>query len=108
MYGLIESSLNLRTVYVSKDGEKRRVVSVVASVVIWKTADPNLPAGAKSQGSATLQSFLRWKISEHEASEAELTAYDKVVRWREYEKEDTRKINTIKKKILKQCGENFN
>ncbi|ECF6858193.1 hypothetical protein S886_23395, partial [Salmonella enterica subsp. arizonae] len=77
MYGLIKSGLNLRTVYVSKDGERRRVVSVVDSVVIWKTADPNLPAGAKSQGSATLQSFLRWKISEH----------------------DTRKINRIKKKF---------
>ncbi|EKS5992493.1 hypothetical protein QCA82_004369 [Salmonella enterica] len=59
MSGLLKSGLNLSTIYVSKDGEKRRIVSVVDSVVIWKTADPNLPAGAKAQGSATLQSFLR-------------------------------------------------
>lgn len=102
MTGMIASGLKFRTVYENSTGEKRLVLSVTNSVVIWKTADPDLPAGAKSQGSATLKSFLRWKTSEHEATDSELKAFDKITRWREYAKQDSRRVNAIKSRILKQ------
>ncbi|NHB98703.1 hypothetical protein [Photorhabdus stackebrandtii] len=84
MTGLISSGLKLRTVYENENGEKRLIVSVTDNVVVWKTADPDLPAGAKSQGSATLASFQRWIVSEHLATEAEWAAFDRVTRLRKW------------------------
>lgn len=99
MTGLIGSGLNLRTVYVSKTGEKRLIVSVTNSVVIWKTANPDLAVNAKSQGSATLESFKRWIASEHPASESEKEAFNKITRWRKYDLQTAKKVRAIKKRL---------
>ncbi|MGV7961159.1 hypothetical protein QPK13_08600 [Photorhabdus tasmaniensis] len=49
MTGMIGSGLKFRMVYENDAGEKRIVVSVTDSVVTWKTANSDLPEGAKSQ-----------------------------------------------------------
>ncbi|ECE5381420.1 hypothetical protein DEK21_22580 [Salmonella enterica] len=99
MTGLIGSGLTLRTVYENAQGEKRLIVSVTDNVVLWKTADPELPAGGKSQGSATLASFRRWISSEHPASGVELEAFDKVLHRRKYAQQTTREIRAMKNRI---------
>ncbi|MFH2594715.1 MULTISPECIES: hypothetical protein [Enterobacterales] len=99
MTGLIGSGLTLRTVYENAQGEKRLIVSVTDNVVLWKTADPELPAGGKSQGSATLASFRRWIASEHPASGVELEAFDKVLHRRKYAQQTTREIRAMKNRI---------
>lgn len=96
MTGIIESGLKFRTVYENNAGEKRLIISVNDSVVIWKTADPNLALGAKSQGSATLKSFLRWKTSEHKPCEEEIEAFDTVTRLRAYSKQDRRMLRVYR------------
>lgn len=99
MTGLINSGLKFRVVYENENREKRLIVSVADNVVVWKTADPDLPAGAKSQGSATLASFLRWTVSEHPAAEAELEAFDRVARRRKYEHQTASEIRAMKNRI---------
>ncbi|WP_431225938.1 hypothetical protein ACQ86O_27295 (plasmid) [Serratia sp. L9] len=99
MTGLIGSGLTLRTVYENKQGEKRLIVSVTDNVVLWKTADPDLPTGGKSQGSATLASFRRWTASEHPASDAEREAFDRVSRRRKSERQNTRELRAMKNRI---------
>ncbi|WP_200843000.1 hypothetical protein [Klebsiella pneumoniae] len=102
MTGLIGSGLTLRTVYENEQGEKRLVVSVTDNVVLWKTADPALPAGSKSQGSSTLTSFRRWTTSEHPASGAELEAFDRVMQRRKHESQSTREIRAMKSRIRRE------
>lgn len=102
MTGLIGSGLKFLTVYENDTGEKRLVVSVSNSVVIWKTANPDLPEGAKSQDSATLKSFLRWKVSEHKATDLELKAFDRLTRMRNYDRKDNRRLKVIKARVLRE------
>lgn len=105
MTGLIGSGLTLRTVYENEQGEKRLIVSVTDNVVLWKTADPELPAGGKSQGSATLASFRRWAASEHPAEETELTAFDRVTRRRKYERQTVRELRAMKARMHRESEE---
>lgn len=99
MLELIESGLKLKTVYVNEQGEKRLIVAVTDGVVIWKTADPDLPFNRKSQGSIILNSFQKWIRNEHPASEAELAAFEKVILWRKYNRQITQEIEKIKKRM---------
>ena len=74
-------------VYENKDGEQRLVVSVRGDknpVVTWQTADPNLPAGAKAQGSATVASFRRWATKVRPATKDDWGAFSRVEYWRKW------------------------
>ena len=74
-------------VYENKDGEQRLVVSVRGDknpVVTWQTADRNLPAGAKAQGSATVASFRRWATKVRPATKDDWGAFSRVEYWRKW------------------------
>jgi hypothetical protein len=87
-------------VYTSHGGEQRLVVGVDRAiinvwyqtesqrrrspqpVITWRTADPNLSSGFKSQGSATLCSFVRWASTARIATKEDWVAFDAVQRQR--------------------------
>jgi hypothetical protein len=68
-------------VYINEDGEQRLVISVNRNtstsnhVVIWRTADLRLPKGTKSQGSATLASFIKWPVTERKSTSDDYAAF---------------------------------
>lgn len=93
------ADINSGFVYTGPGGELRLVVSVERptgvwaltdsqrrrlpqAVINWRTADPELPLGLKSQGSATLRSFLRWASSARKATKHDWEAFDAVQRRR--------------------------
>ena len=69
-------------VYENDAGEQRLVVSVdhgrANPVAIWRTPDPNLPKGAKAQGSATVASFRRWAVKMRKATSEDWSAFQQV------------------------------
>lgn len=71
-------------VYSNQDGEQRLVISVKRSsstnnhVVIWRTANRLLPKGIKSQGSATMASFLKWPTNMRKATSDDWNAFSYV------------------------------
>ena len=75
-------------VYGNSEGEQRLVVSVSGSmensVVVWRTPDPDLPIGAKAQGSATVASFRRWATKVRPATQADRDAFSHVEWWRKW------------------------
>ena len=79
-------------VYGNSEGEQRLVVSVSGSmensVVVWRTPDPDLPIGAKAQGSATVASFRRWATKVRPATQDDWDAFSKVERGRRWHKND--------------------
>ncbi len=68
-------------VYSNEEGEQRLVISVKRSastnnhVVIWRTADRLLSKGIKSQGSATIASFLKWPTTMRKATPDDWSAF---------------------------------
>lgn len=86
--------INPYFVYANVDGEQRLVVSVdrrnETDVVVWRTADPKLPDGAKAQGSATLGSFLRWAVSMRKAQKEDVDAFEEVAFRRRWMREERR------------------
>lgn len=88
--------------YTNITGEQRLVVSSgrgsSTPVVIWRTIDPELPKGAKAQGSATLASFQRWAVSMRESTKADWDAFQEVERRRQWEAEDAKLVRQIKRK----------
>ena len=75
-------------VYGNSEGEQRLVVSVSGSmensVVVWRTPDPDLPIGAKAQGSATVASFRRWATKVRPATQDDWDAFSRVEWWRKW------------------------
>lgn len=68
-------------VYINDEGEQRLVVSIERNtttnnhVVIWRTATTLLEKGIKSQGSATLASFIKWPTSVRESTPDDWKAF---------------------------------
>lgn len=103
-------------VYVGLDGETRIVVSVERPsslhwqrslqrrqpqpVVNWRTANPDLPAGGKAQGSATVMSFLRWSSSARPATAVEQTAFERVQRMRQIQAETRAMVRVIRRRSI--------
>lgn len=90
-------------VYENESGEQRLVVSVdhgrASPVAIWRTPDPNLPKGAKAQGSATVASFRRWAVKMRKATPEDWSAFQQVERRRVWNKRDTEAIRRIKQSL---------
>lgn len=90
-------------VYRNEDGEQRLVVSVngsgTKSVVVWRTSDPSLPKGVKSQGSATAASFGRWAVGVRVATSEDWRAFEEVEQRRKWRRSDSVAIRRIKQRL---------
>lgn len=93
-------------VYANHMGVRRLAVSIeqkgAVPVVIWRTADRELPVGAKAQGSATVTVFQRWAVRGAQATEADLVAFDEVERRREWRKRDAKAIKQVRRQIQRE------
>lgn len=95
-------------VYENDAAEQRLVVSINRGredpVVIWRTADPRLPKGAKAQGSATLSSFQRWAVRGRKASAEDWAAFAKIERQRAWAAQDRKALVRIKRRMRREAG----
>lgn len=100
-----DMTIQMGFVYENESGVRRLVVSIesrrVSPVAIWRTADPSLPKGDKSQGSATVASFRRWAVKMRKATPEDWDAFALVERKREWQKLDRKTITRIKKLYMK-------
>ena len=94
-------------VYENQAGESRLVVSIKRSfyeespdVVIWRTADPELPEKAKSHGSATVSSLIKWAYRARPATREDWNAFAEVSKQREWRKNDGTSIRLIKNRLF--------
>ena len=98
-----ELVIQMGLVYENEAGEQRLVVSVdhgrANPVAVWRTPNPNLPKGAKAQGSATVASFRRWAVKMRKATPEDWSAFQQVERRRVWNKRDTEAIRRIKQSL---------
>ncbi len=98
-----ELTIQMGFVYENEAGQQRLVVSVghgrTRPVVIWRTPDPHLPKSAKSQGSATVESFRRWAVKMRKATVEDWSAFEQVERRRIWNTRDGRAIGKIKRSL---------
>lgn len=96
-----ELVIQMNYVYENEAGEQRLVVSVdhgkASPVAIWRTPDPDLPKGAKAQGSATVASFRRWAIKMRKATTEDWNAFHEIERRRR----DSEAVRRIKQSFTK-------
>lgn len=87
-------------VYGNESGESRLVVSIehrqVRPVAVWRTSNPHLPTGARSQGSMNVTSFRRWATWMRSATAADWRAFEEVEKSRAWRREDRSAIRRIK------------
>ena len=94
-------------VYENHAGVSRLVVSIERSfyeapsdIAIWRTANPDLPEGGKSQGSATLASFSKWAVRARPATPEDWNAFAEVSKKRKWCKQDKKAIHRIKQTLI--------
>jgi hypothetical protein len=102
---MAELEIKYGQVYINEDGEQRLVISVERNtstsnqVVIWRTADRLLSKGIKSQGSATLASFIKWPTSARKATPDDYKAFSIVESMRNDLKLAKQRIKSRKNKL---------